>query len=222
MNGPVILDISIKSTIHTGLNSRQRDVFKALIWRNRIIGILRLAVPGIGVIFAGFLILQIIISSIATEYGISGLKVERDQVVIEQPSYGGVMRDGTAYQILADVARVSISNPDIIDLAGANITIKQTDGYQIIADASGALLNIGNQNVVIPGLLQTLDTENVRGQLNDAIIDWPTQTLTARGAVRFEFDDGSVIRAQSLVYNAASGEWSFSGVIYNVPGDGGL
>jgi len=214
--------MSIKSTIDTDFSTRQTDVFNALIWRNRIIGILRLAVPGIGLIFAGYLIFQIILSSIATAYGISGLKIERDQVIIEQPRYGGVMRDGTAYQILADVARVRISDPDIIDLAGANITIEQQDGYQIIADASGALLNIGNQNVVIPGLLQTLDTQNVRGQLNDVIIDWTTQTLTSKGAVRLEFDDGSVIRAQSLIYNAASGEWDFSGVIYNVPGDGGL
>ncbi|MCF6328019.1 MAG: hypothetical protein L3J21_12130 [Devosiaceae bacterium] len=214
--------MSIKSTIDADFSTRQTDVFNALIWRNRVIGILRLAVPGIGLIFAGFLIFQIILSSIATEYGISGLKIERDQVIIEQPSYGGVMRDGTAYQILADVARVRISNPDIIDLAGANITIEQKDGYQIIADASGALLDIGNQNVVIPGLLQTLDTQNVRGQLNDTIIDWPAQTLTSKGPVRLEFDDGSVIRAQSLKYNAASGEWDFSGVIYNVPGDGGI
>jgi len=214
--------MSIKSTINTDFSTRQSDVFNALIWRNRIIGILRLAVPGIGLLFAGFLVFQIILSSIATNYGISSLKIERDQVIIEQPRYGGVMRDGTAYQILADVARVRINNPDIIDLAGANITIEQQDGYQIIADTSGALLDIGNQNVVIPGVLQTLDTQNVKGQLNDVIIDWPAQTLTTRGSVRFEFDDGSVIRAQSLIYNAASGEWNFSGVTYNVPGDGGL
>ena len=217
-----ILEIPVRSTIETEFNTRQTEVFNALVRRNHVIGILRLLVPGIGLAFTGFLVFQIIISSMATDYGISGLRVERDKIVIEQPRYAGVMQNGTAYRILADVAQVRVNNPDIIDLAGANITIDQEDGYQIVADASGAVLDIGNQNIVIPGILNTLDTDNVRGQLYDTTIDWPSQTLTSIGSVRLEFDDGSVIRAKSLVYDAKSGEWVFSGVIYNTPGDGGI
>ncbi len=201
---------------------KQDAAFNALARRNRVIGVLRFVVPGIGIFVTGFLFLQIILANIAVDYGISGLRVDKDQVVIEQPRYGGVMPDGTTYQILADVARVRLETRDLIDLAGANIEIEQENGYKIIADANSARLDLGTQSVVIPGLLKTLDTDNVVGQLNDVIIDWTTQILTARGTVRFEFEDGSVIRAQSLIYNAQNGEWEFERVIYNVPGDGGI
>ncbi len=200
----------------------QAEIFRGLVRRNRLVFILRLAVPGIGVLFTVFLVFQIIVSSIATDYGISSLRVERDQVVIEQPRYGGVMKDGTTYRIVSDVARVRISSRDIVDLAGASIQIEQPDGYGVVADADWAQLNLASQNVAVPGLLKTLDSDNVRGFLNDVLIDWPARELRARGPVRLEFEDGSLIRAQSLVYDAKSGEWDFSGVTYNAPGDGGL
>lgn len=217
-----MVDNSLSQMQISGYKARQIAIFRTLVWRNRLIGILRLAVPGVGILFTGFLSIQIIWSGIASDYGISSLTVEKDQVVIEKPRYGGVMQNGTLYQIVADLARININARNKIDLVDANIQIEETGGYKILADASSAQLDLTRQNVVIPGLLKTLDTDNVAGLLNDVIIDWPMQVLTSRGDVRFEFDDGSTIEAQSLVYNGAIGEWDFSRVIYKVPGDGGI
>lgn len=213
------------ATSHSQTQSGQKsraDVFAKLERRNLFIGFLRVAVPALGLTLAGFLVFQIFLANIAKEYGISGLRVDKEQVVIDGARYGGVTDDGTRYEIIAEKARVHIDNTDIIDLEMAEITIDAPDGYQLIATAPEAQMDLGKQTVRVTGIMYTKDNDNVIGELNDTIIDWPTQVLTASGPVRFEFADGAIINAQSLVYDASIPTWDFGKIIYNVPGDGGL
>ncbi len=213
------------ATPHSQTQSGQKsraDVFAKLERRNFIIGFLRLAVPALGVALAGFLIFQIFLANLAKEYGISGLRVDKEQVVIDGARYGGVTDDGTRYEIIAEKARVQVNNTDIIDLEIAEITINAPDGYQLIATAPVAQMDLGAQTVLVTGVMYTKDSDNVIGELHNTIIDWPSQVLTASGPVRFEFADGAIINAQSLVYDASIPIWDFGKVIYNVPGDGGL
>lgn len=190
--------------------------------RNNFVAVLRIGVPGIGLLVAVFLIFQIVISNLANDFGISGLRVEQDQVVIDEPRYGGVTADGTKYNIVAQVARIDIIARDIINLQNATITIVQPDGYQMIAETEVAQLNLAEQFIFAPGLMVTQDSDQVAGQFNDSIIDWKAQTLVSKGAVKVEFKDGAIINAQSLVYDAPKRSWDFGPTIYNLGGDGGL
>ena len=201
--------------------ARRASVFAALRRRNHIVGFLRFVVPGIGVVLAGFLIFQIVLTNIAKDYGISGLHVDKDQFIIDQPRYGGVMANGMHYEVVAEVARVQINTTDIINLENARITIEQDDGYKMVANTPAARLDLTRQQVQIKGVMHTIDSDNVVGELNDSIIDWPSQTLTANAQVKFQFEDGSTINAQSLVYDANAASWEFSEVIYTTPGQGG-
>ncbi len=204
-------------------NAERRDrIFRSLERRNRIVGFLRLGVPGIGLAVAGFLIFQIILTNMTRDYGLSGLRIDSDQVVIDQPRYGGVMASGARYDISAAEARVQINASDLIDLDGAEIVVREPDGYTMVARAQDARLDLVRQNVAIAGRMHTTDTNDVVGELSNSVIDWPARTLTASGPVRFEFKDGAVLRAQGLVYDAQTGQWDFSQVVYTVPGDGGL
>lgn len=198
------------------------DIFAKLERRNSFISFLRFGVPALGLALIGFLIFQIFLANIAKEYGISSLQLDKEQVVIDGARYGGVTDDGTIYQIIAEKARVQVNNTDIIDLEMAKITIDAPDGYQLIATAPIAQMDMARQTVLVTGVLYTIDSDNVIGELNNTIIDWPTQVLTASGPVRFEFADGAIINAQSLVYDASIPIWEFGKTIYNVPGDGGL
>jgi lipopolysaccharide export system protein LptC len=196
-------------------------LFSRLQRRNRIIGFLRFGVPGAGIALAGVLVFQIVLANLAENFGVDGIRLERDQLVFDAPRYAGVMADGTVYEVVAEAARASVTNTDIINLDVATIVTEQPDGYSMTADAKNAQMNLVDQQVFVPGLMLTSDSNRVKGQLNDSIIDWPTQVLTARGPVRFDFEDGAAIEAQSLVYKANRKVWDFRDVRYTVPGDGG-
>lgn len=196
--------------------------FQKLNRRNNIISVLRWAVPGIGLLVAGFLIFQIILTNLTVDYGISGLTIERDQVVIDKPRYGGITPNGTRYNIEAEVARVQTNSTDVINLEQATITIEQSDGYQMTAQTSDAQLDLAKQIILIPGIMNSSDSEGVRGVFLDSVIDWATQTLDSRGAVTLEFADGAIINAQSLLYDANTSQWDFTQAVYVVAGDGGV
>ncbi|MCF6301704.1 MAG: hypothetical protein L3J13_00600 [Devosiaceae bacterium] len=196
--------------------------YEKLNRRNTVISVLRWAVPGIGLLVAGFLIFQIILTNLANDYGISGLRIEQDQVVIDKPRYGGITEAGTRYNIEAEVARVQTSASNIVELEQATITIEQSDGYQMVARASNARLDLTKQTITIPGILNSTDSKGVRGVFLDSTIDWTTQTLNTRGAVTLEFEDGAIINAQSLVYDARTSNWDFTKAVYVVAGDGGV
>lgn len=210
--------LSIKDT-----NSGERAArFRELNRRNNIVAVLRLGVPSIGLLVAGFLIFQIILTNVAKDFGISGLRVEQDQVVIDEPRYGGVTADGTKYNIVAQEARIDIEVRDIINLQNATITIEQADGYEMIAETEAARLNLEEQFLYAPGLMVTQDSDQVAGQFNDSIIDWNAQSMVSKGAVKVEFKDGAIINAQSLTYDAASRSWDFGPTVYTLAGDGGI
>jgi hypothetical protein len=52
-------------------------ILSGLLWRNRLVGVLRVAVPALGV--AAFLILigQMWLTSLARQYGVSGIRIDR-------------------------------------------------------------------------------------------------------------------------------------------------
>ncbi len=205
-----------------GVSDERARLYIRLGRRNAIVGMLRYAVPGAGIALAGFLIFQIALSNLAESLGVEGVRLEQDQLVLDTPSYSGIMPDGTNYEIVAQSARAGLASSDVIELEAATINTVQPDGYRMTANADLAVLNLGVQRVTIEGLLVTRDSKGVNGRLNNSVIDWPAQLLTARGNVRFDFEDGAAIEAQSLVYDAREQVWDFRGVRYTVPGDGGL
>ncbi len=214
------MGVAPQADLGTGDAERRRKTFLRLARRNRLVGILRWSIPGIGLLVAGVLVVQIILTNMARDYGISGLGIDKGQVIIDAPRYGGNLPDGSRYEVSAEVARVHIDATDMFDLEKARITITQPDGYQMVASAGEALLDLGRQTVRVPGLMQTRDSKNVTGELRDTLIDWNTQTLQADGPVAFDFSDGARIQGRSLTYDAASRSWDFAGAVYTVPGDG--
>jgi len=187
--------------------------------RNRIVGFLRLAVPLSGILLAAGLIIQIVLSNWANDFGLNAISFDRNQVIVGGPRYSGLMSDGTRYEIVAKEARTQLKATDVINLKTATITIRQKTGFEIVASAPEAQLRLNEQKVIVNSLMRTRDSNQVSGQFTNSVIDWPAQTLTTTGPVRLEFKDGAVLEAQSLVYSAKTGEWDFAGVRYTLAGD---
>ncbi|MCB1518631.1 MAG: hypothetical protein KDJ19_13580 [Hyphomicrobiaceae bacterium] len=201
---------------HQSAASRGR-LYSRLLWRNRLIGFLRWAVPLLGLALAGFLIGSIIIANLAKDYGIKRLRLEDDKIVVDTPEYSGVMSDGTTYSVVAEAAKIQIDDTDIIDLETATIKTEDKRDYSLTARSDFAVLDLKEQTVTVPDLMRTVDSDGVRGWLHQALIEWRDQTLTSSGDVRFKFPDGGDINAASLKYDADKDIWNFRQAVYRTP-----
>ena len=54
-------------------------LYKRLLRRNRVVGVLRVLVPVLGVAVLSLLVIQIVIANAARDFGVSGIRIERRQ-----------------------------------------------------------------------------------------------------------------------------------------------
>ena len=61
-------------------------ILSRLVLRNRFVTVLRFAVPALGVAAFVLLMGQIWLSNIARQYGVSGIRIDRGNLVVETPA----------------------------------------------------------------------------------------------------------------------------------------
>src|SRR4051794_13697987 len=101
---------------HPDTLDQRAALLERLNGRNRLIGVLRIAVPGAGILAFLFLAGQIYIANTLHQYGVSGIRVDRGNLVVETPQYSGIGADGSRYVVSAHQARAPIDNPNVIDM----------------------------------------------------------------------------------------------------------
>ena len=194
------------------LTQDREQIYRALGRRNGFIALLRIMVPLFGVAVLFVLLFQIIVANLASGLNISGVRLEKDTLVIDAPEYSGVMANGTRYKIVADAAAAAISGRDLVDLSNASVDLLRTDGYRMLAYATEAQFKIAEQKVDVADLMSVSDSHGMNAKLLNATIDWVAQTLVARDNVYVTFADGSVLTGASLVYDAGQEIWEFGSV----------
>lgn len=194
------------------LTQDREQIYRALGRRNGFIALLRIMVPLFGVAVLFVLLFQIIVANLASGLNISGVRIEKDTLVIDAPEYSGVMANGTRYKIVADAAAAAISGRDLVDLSNASVDLLRTDGYRMLAYATKAQFKIAEQKVDVADLMSVSDSHGMNAKLLNATIDWVAQTLVARDNVYVTFADGSVLTGASLVYDAGQEIWEFGSV----------
>jgi lipopolysaccharide export system protein LptC len=197
--------------------SARQDRYRRLNRRNRFVGILRLALPALGLIVLAGLIVQITISSLSARYGLGQVEVEGDRVRVRAPEYAGSMTDGSVYRIWAEEAFAAIADTDRITLVNVRAQIETPAGLRREASALSAQLDAESRQVHIPGVTEIADSTGTTGQLVDTDFDWPSQILTTRGAVEIDYSDGSSVRAKGLVHDAEQGLWTFHDAVVTLP-----
>jgi len=193
-------------------NGSSLSLYDKLVWRNRFILFLRFLVPFFGLVIFGFLIIKIIIANIGSDIDISGIRVERNNVVINSPQYSGVTANGTSYSIISKSATTAIDSGSLFDLSDANFAMKRPDGLEINASAKQAFYNIIDQNIKIDGEMIVNDSRGIKAKLINNIIDWNTQSLNTKNKVEIVFSDGSILNSNSLFYDSANQSWKFNDV----------
>jgi lipopolysaccharide export system protein LptC len=192
-------------------------VYRSLEARNRIVAILRIGVPVLGVVALSALLLQIYVSSQTTRFGISQVVVSPDSVSVETPEYSGVLDDGTAYRVSATSARASVDATDRIGLSDAALTMAKPDGVTILVETPAAVLDTTDQLVEIAGEAQVSNSLGTSGVLRNTVFDYQAQRLLGNGPVDVEYADGTRLKAEGLAYDAAALVWTFTRATVTLP-----
>lgn len=202
--------------------AQRLQIFNGLKARNRIVGILRIGVPSIGVVVVLGLAAQILISSISNDFGIGRVTVNGDSVTVDTPTFAGIMANGNTYKISAQGAHTALTNLTTIDLNKAAVVLVKPDGTQMTARADNAALETLGQTVTIPGTTQVSDSLGSTGTLDKVFINWPRQTLKASGKVAMQMAGGATIDADGLDYDSKTAVWTFKHatlIVPDIPGD---
>ena len=195
----------------------QSRTYRRLQRRNRAVGVLRLAVPLLGLATFAGLIIQIYIGSLGGRYGIGQITVTPDAIVVEAPEYTGILADGSTYRVWAERAQADIAATDIVSLYDTTVMVERADGLRRSASAGKAVLDALAQTIAIPGLTELADSHGTTGRVMQSTFDWASQTLTSRGEVTIDYSDGTAIHAQGMVYDAVAERWSFTNAVVTMP-----
>jgi hypothetical protein len=196
----------------------QRSAILArLVWRNRVVGILRVAVPALGV--AAFLVLmgQMWLSSLARQYGVSGIRIDRGQLVVETPQYSETGEDGSRYLVTARSARTPLDNPNSIEMDSPDLLFERPDKAPFHATAENATIDTGTHVVVVPGVTNVRSADGLFGTLTEVRSDMKAQITDAAGPVDLTFPDGSHLIAANMRFDGNTDIWAFDRATLYVP-----
>lgn len=203
-------------TIHADAPERLAT-YRRLVRRNRIVSVLRLAVPALGALTLAALAGQIYLSSLTNRFGVGQISVSRDGVSVDAPEYAGLLDDGSAYRVTASAARAAMNATDRIALTDAVLEVDRTNGVTQRAESDQALLDTTSQLVFIDGIAHFTDSTGTVGVLEQSVFDWANSVLTAKGPVTINYSDGSDIKAAGMVYDAKQQTWTFTRATVTLP-----
>ena len=193
---------------HTDTADRLRT-YQRLGWRNRVVGVLRIGVPALGVLVFVALVGQIYLSSLGNRFGVGQISVSGDRVTIDAPQYSGVLDDGSVYDISASAAAAALDATDVMDLTDTRMSVKRTSGVTSEVTADVARLDTSRELVIIPGTATMVESTGTKGVFSDSVFDWQAQELTSKGPVSVEYPDGTHLVAKGLFYSAKTAVWTF-------------
>ncbi len=185
-------------------------ILDGLVGRNRVVAILRVAVPVLGIVAFSALIGQIWLAGIARQYGVSGMRIDRGNLVVETPQYTGIGADGSRYVVNALEARFPLDQTNIIDMKTATLDYIKTDGA-FHATGDSAVMDTVRQYVTVPGIVHVSSDDGVHGTLTDVDADLRANTVTSKSAVDITFKDGTNLKAGNMVFEGDKAFWTFTG-----------
>lgn len=191
--------------------------YKRLLRRNRVVGVLRFAVPALGSVLLVALLIQIVISSFGARFAIGKIEVTPDRIRVETPEYAGMLTDGSTYRVWAEEAAAAIANTDVIMMTNVRVLLERPDGVRREASAADAVLDTVTQQVRIENGTEISESSGISGRLTDSVFDWASQTLTSNGPVVINYSDGSTVHAEGLVHEADRNRWTFTKAVVTLP-----
>ncbi len=184
-------------------------LYRRLMRRNRLVGLLRWLVPAAGVLLFAGLLVMIVVDNLGQRFGYSNIRIDRDNLVVETPRLTSTGDDGTLYALSARAAKVAPTQTDVIDMEDAIFTMTPTTGAAMQAEAAAAQFQTNDQLLNVPGVARVTSTEGLDGTLEGVFADLMNWRLVASGNVDITMPGGSHIVSDGMTYDRGTGIYTF-------------
>ncbi|WP_417578858.1 hypothetical protein [Pelagibacterium sp.] len=192
--------------------SVRHDTYLRSIAHNRRIAVLRWLVPAVGLVALSFPLVQIAASMVGDIVPIDGIRLENDTLVIDGPRFEGRTATGSNYTLEAARAESRVGNLDTADLYDLVVDVSDDTGYRAHIEFASAAWTMSTEYLVSNEDVTVEDSTGARGVLAGVEVDWPAQTIASDGPVRFDFDSGAQLNADTMLHDLEAARWRFSGV----------
>ena len=201
----------------THAHQDRQAIYRRLQSRNRVVGVLRIGVPLLGLVILVALLIQIYVSSLGDSFSIGQVSVTPDNISVEAPEYSGILGNGTTYSVSAATAKASPTATNLISLTEAGLTMTKVDGVMINVNAQFAVLDTNNETVTIKDLAYVEDSTGTTGVVVDSVFDYASQALVGQGPVSIQYADGTTLDAVGMAYDLEQANWTFNQADVTLP-----
>lgn len=199
-------------------NAEERSqIYAALGRRNRFVRILRVGLPVLGAVVLASLVLQLVVGSLLNDFGISSIRIDRDNLVVDTPSYSSMTADGTMYSVSSQDARASLGDTDLLHLTTAQLTVTKPSGSTMSAKAAAADMRLSSQKVYVPDKMEFTDSQGTTGIIVGVHADLLGETMVSDGPAHIVYHNGTLLEAETMSYNGKTQTWVFIGASLVVP-----
>lgn len=192
-------------------------VYARLEQRNRLVGILRVGLPALGVLVLAGLLLQIAVASLLDQFGISNIRIDRESLVVDTPSYSSMTADGTRYSVASQSAQAALGDTDLLHLSKAALTLTKPDGSWLKADAETADMRLSEQTVFVREVMGIADSRGTSGTIRGVHADLVSESMVSDGAASIRYHNGTTLDAETMTYDGKRQLWQFNRVTLVVP-----
>lgn len=182
----------------------------ALTRRNRIVGVLRIALPVVGAIVLAMVLGGIVLDNLREQFGFASIRIDRDNLMVASPRVTAVGDDGTLYSATAAMAKGRLGSVDLVDMTEAVFSMASPNGVTFTATAPTAALQTGAQTLTVPGTLGVSSSDGLRGTMEDFFGDMLNASIVARGAVDLTFPEGMRVQSEGMTYDGNAKVWTFT------------
>ena len=189
--------------------ARER-LYAALTRRNRLVGMLRIAVPVAGAIVLAVVLGGILLDNLREQFGFASSRIDRDNLVVDSPRVTAAGDDGTLYAATARMAKVRLGSTDLVDMTDAVFNMTSTRGVVFTASAPAGTLQTAAQTLTVPGVLSVKSNDGLRGTMEDFFGDMLNYSMVAHGAVDLTFPEGMQVRSAGMTYDGNAKVWTFT------------
>jgi lipopolysaccharide export system protein LptC len=196
---------------------QRAEILGSIVTRNRVVGALRIIVPALGAFAFVALAGQIFLANMTRQFGVSAIRIDRGNVVVETPQYTGTSATGSRYIVNAREARSPLDRSHVITMNDATLELVRPSSASYFARTAEATMDTRTEIVVAPGLVTVTGSDGLIGTLNDIVSDSGRQTVLSKGPVDLLLPDGTTIVAETMLHEGDEERWTFTRATVVVP-----
>lgn len=204
------------------IDTRRARLYRALTRRNRVVGALRILLPVVGLVGLVGVAGAIVLDHLSSRFSISGIKIDRENLVVDTPELSSTLHDGTTVSLSAQSAHILATDSDKVALSEVRFASALANGPELSATAAQAQLTLSRQVVEVPQVTEFVSSDGGQGTAAQLKVDVMGLKISTAGPIDFRFGDGNRLSAANMNYDHASGTWVFHKVnlwISSTPGE---